>query len=319
MFFDEKIADIRSSFTSTPPPASLSVPPSLSLPPVSPHSLPSQTLMFPNSSSPTALPLAPSTLSPHPSFRQLHQTSSHSLPPLWTPPCPLDVSPHPSRRPTSPHYWRNPLWTPPLFRTTVQYHSFHLFLKPLKTPLTTPLPSFLRITCWTTTSPDSDLATRQRLLLTVKESLQTAQAASLSSVLILLDLSAAFDTVNHSILLSSMAATGICGTALDWIKSHLSGRSSQVTWAGNVSTPRALVTGVPQGSVPSSSQCTLGPLVLLSLLMACPNTAMLMIPNSYSPFSHLTHRSLPGSLPAWETSRSGWTTTIWSSTQVRQS
>ena len=110
------------------------------------------------------IPLAPSTLSPHPSFRQLHQISSHSSPPLWTPPCPLDVSPHPSKRPTSPHYWRNPLWTPPLFRTTVQYHSSHFFLKPLNVlPLTNSLLSFLRITCWTPTSPASDLATQQRL------------------------------------------------------------------------------------------------------------------------------------------------------------
>ena len=60
--------------------------------------------------------------------------------------------------------------------------------------------------------------------------------------------------VNQSILLSSLAATGICGTALDWIKSYLSGCSSQVTWAGNVSAPHPLITGVPQGSV-------LGPLL----------------------------------------------------------
>ncbi|KAJ8372623.1 hypothetical protein AAFF_G00280880, partial [Aldrovandia affinis] len=48
-------------------------------------------------------------------------------------------------------------------------------------------------------------------LLLVNEALHTARAASLSSILILLDLSAAFDTVEHSILLSSLAATGICG------------------------------------------------------------------------------------------------------------
>ncbi|KAJ8397934.1 hypothetical protein AAFF_G00432810 [Aldrovandia affinis] len=41
----------------------------------------------------------------------------------------------------------------------------------------------------------------------------------------------AFDTVEHSILLSSLAATGICGTALAWIDSYLSGRSFQVAWA----------------------------------------------------------------------------------------
>uniref|UniRef100_A0A8C2WWG8 Zona pellucida-like domain containing 1b n=1 Tax=Cyclopterus lumpus TaxID=8103 RepID=A0A8C2WWG8_CYCLU len=56
-------------------------------------------------------------------------------------------------------------------------------------------------------------------LLAVSEQLHTARAASLSSVLILLDLSAAFDTVNHQILLSSLQDLGISGTALSLFSS----------------------------------------------------------------------------------------------------
>ena len=107
-------------FIHSPPP--LSVPtPSLCLPTLS---LPSQTPMFLNSCSSTALPVVP--LTPHPSFRQSHQTSSHLSPPLWTPPCLLDISPHPSRGPTSPHSRRSLFWTPPLYRTTVRCLSLHL-------------------------------------------------------------------------------------------------------------------------------------------------------------------------------------------------
>ncbi|KAK3545874.1 hypothetical protein QTP70_016449 [Hemibagrus guttatus] len=91
-------------------------------------------------------------------------------------------------------------------------------------------------------------------LLAVTEKLHSARSAKLSSVLILLDLSAAFDTVNHKTLLSTLRSLGICGTAWEWFASYLDGRSYQVTWKGLTSAPCRLSTGVPQGSV-------LGPLL----------------------------------------------------------
>ncbi|KAK3549678.1 hypothetical protein QTP86_006854 [Hemibagrus guttatus] len=86
-------------------------------------------------------------------------------------------------------------------------------------------------------------------LLAVTEKLHAARSAKLSSVLILLDLSAAFNTVNHKTLSSTLRSLRICGTAWEWFASYLDGRSYQVTWKGLTSAPRRLSTGVPQGSV----------------------------------------------------------------------
>ncbi len=58
-------------------------------------------------------------------------------------------------------------------------------------------------------------------LLSVVEDLRLARMASKSSLLILLDLSAVFDTVNHQILLSTRLRKGISGTALQWFDSYL--------------------------------------------------------------------------------------------------
>uniref|UniRef100_A0A0F8AHH6 Putative RNA-directed DNA polymerase from transposon X-element n=1 Tax=Larimichthys crocea TaxID=215358 RepID=A0A0F8AHH6_LARCR len=91
-------------------------------------------------------------------------------------------------------------------------------------------------------------------LLSVSEALKTARVRGQSSVLILLDLSAAFDTVNHDILLTTLANMGITGSAHSWLESYLAGRSFNVSWQGRLSSTHTLSTGVPQGSV-------LGPLL----------------------------------------------------------
>ena len=73
----------------------------------------------------------------------------------------------------------------------------------------------------------------------------------------LLDPSAAFDCVDHDILVDRLQQSfGICDVALAWIKSFLRGRTLQVSYAGVLSILVVLTSGVPQGSV-------LGPLLFL--------------------------------------------------------
>lgn len=76
-----------------------------------------------------------------------------------------------------------------------------------------------------------------------------------SVILILLDMSAAFDTVDYKILLETLSYYfGIRDKALSWIKSYLLHRSFTVQYNNNTSNCHTLNFGVPQGSV-------LGPLL----------------------------------------------------------
>ena len=68
--------------------------------------------------------------------------------------------------------------------------------------------------------------------------------------LVLLDLSAAFDTIDHEILISRLRDNvGITDLALAWIRSYLSERVQTVSIKGHSSEEVNLIYGVPQGSV----------------------------------------------------------------------
>ena len=76
------------------------------------------------------------------------------------------------------------------------------------------------------------------------------------SLAVFLDLSKAFDTIDHDILIKKMNVYGIRGIALDWFKNYLTGRKQFVSY-GSVSSEHCDINcGVPQGSV-------LGPLLFI--------------------------------------------------------
>ena len=98
-------------------------------------------------------------------------------------------------------------------------------------------------------------ASTETALLRVQNDILLAIDSKQVVLLVMLDLSSAFDTVDHSLLIHRLHHHfGVHSTALQWLKTYLSGRHQYVYILGPTSQQRALTCGVPQGSV-------LGPLL----------------------------------------------------------
>ena len=124
------------------------------------------------------------------------------------------------------------------------------------------------------------------------------------SGMVFLDLSKAFDTIDHALMLTKLKDLGFSDAAVNWFRAYLSNRTQSVCVNGVVSDPQPIAFGVPQGSL-------LGPLLFIAYINDLPSvvnnceiqlyaddTLLFYSSNSISDIEHHLTEDL-GSIVSW--------------------
>ena len=161
-------------------------------------------------------------------------------------------------------------------------------------------------------------------LLKIKSDIHLNLAQGQPTALVLLDLSAAFDTIDHLKLFDCLSLWfGFSNTILAWFKSYMSGRNQSVKVNGSLSSPMPLSFGVPQGSV-------LGPLVFIlythplsKLISSFKNISHHLYADDTQIYITITPENATTAIPELQSCLSslfshGWILASSSLTQIRQ-
>ena len=103
---------------------------------------------------------------------------------------------------------------------------------------------------------------------TVTNDIKLAMDSKKGTILVIIDLSSVFDTIDHSILLSRLELRyGITSVVFEWFRSYLYGRVQLINIDDSFSPPHPLTTGVPQGYLSHYMLMTLNSISRLSVII----------------------------------------------------